>query len=218
MNGTSRAMRNAERDAGIRVLARSGVRHIDIAKQYGLSEGRVWQIIHGWEPQREEGSSKLKGAPPTTDTAVIDKAPGGVRPHLRKAESGLWECSDGVIARAAKTPQGAYQRWLTAAIADVQQKAKPAAWPTAAEVKPVARRQATVKGKTTTGVITPPRWAEPPKDPMPAYDGPVTVVPGTAPRRPLTLPTTLQLNGARAAAVQPRMISIAGSTAREAQT
>ena len=46
--------------------------------------------------------------------------------------------------------------------------------------------------------------------PMPAYAGPVTVVPGMRPGRPLTLSPAMQLASARALAAQPRMHSLSG--------
>ncbi|MNT15096.1 hypothetical protein D3C72_1501320 [compost metagenome] len=51
---------------------------------------------------------------------------------------------------------------------------------------------------------------QPMPDPMPAYAGPVTVVPGMRPGRPLTLSPAMQLASARALAAQPRMRSLSG--------
>ncbi|CAB3905318.1 hypothetical protein LMG2828_04717 [Achromobacter piechaudii] len=51
---------------------------------------------------------------------------------------------------------------------------------------------------------------QPMPGPMPAYAGPVTVVPGMRPGRPLTLSPAMQLAGARALAAQPRMHSLSG--------
>jgi hypothetical protein len=212
----SKSARNAE------IVRRldAGEKGVVLAQEFGLHVSRITQINR----QR----AKWEAATGNAGKVPAD-APPGVRPRIKKAPSGLWECSDGIVSRAARTPQGAYQRWLTAAIQEAQHivKAKPGrpkkaapvaapAWPSAVEVKPVARRQATVKGKSTDHLIPPrPPATAPNAEPLPAYDGPVTVLAGTAPRRALSLPTALQLNGARAAAVQPRMISIAGSAARE---
>jgi hypothetical protein len=138
-----------------------------------------------------------------------------VRPRIRKAVSGLWECSDGVISRAARSFQGAYQRWLMAAIAEEERRVAPAAWPEPAVAAPMPKRRQSAPGKTTTGIISPPASIVPPAKPEP-YTGPVTVVSGTREFEPLKLSTALRMNGTRAAAAQPRMISIAGGSAREA--
>lgn len=217
--------RKSARNAEIVRRMDAGEKATALAAEFGLTISRISQIgrhRNEWEIAVAEAGKVPHDAPP------------GVRPRIKKAESGLWECSDGIVSRAARTPQGAYQRWLTAAINEIQQiaKAKPgrpkkpapalpdpvqsSAWPSAAEVKPVRRRQAVVKGKPTDNLYTPPASVpKPVPEPLPAYDGPVTVLPGTPPRRALSLSTALQLNGARAAAAQPRMISIAGSAARE---
>jgi hypothetical protein len=184
----------------------AGEKMVDVAADYGMTLSRVSQICrrrNQWEVAVAEAGKVPQDAPP------------GVKPRLKKAESGLWECSDGIVARAARTKEGAYQRWLTAAIKEAQRPVTPEP----AEVKP-----APVKPRKEAALATPAplrRPATPPPpvpkpEPLPDYSGPITVLPGTAQRRALSLSTTMQLNGARAAQAQPRMISIAGGSAREA--
>lgn len=55
-----------------------------------------------------------------------------------------------------------------------------------------------------------PAARQPMPDPMPAYAGPVTVVPGMRPGRALTLSPAMQLAATRALAAQPRMHSLSG--------
>lgn len=52
---------------------------------------------------------------------------------------------------------------------------------------------------------------QPMPGPMPAYAGPVTVVPGMRPGKAFTLSPSMQLAAARALAAQPRMHSLAGA-------
>lgn len=55
-----------------------------------------------------------------------------------------------------------------------------------------------------------PAARQPMPDPMPAYAGPVTVVPGMRPGKALALSPAMQLAAARALAAQPRMHSLSG--------
>lgn len=108
------------------------------------------------------------------------KKPGTIRPRLRKVDLGLWECTDGTVSRRGETQKEAYDRWMLAAIAAAQPAPKVQQFP------------------------------QPTPAPMPAYAGPVTVVPGMRPGRPLTLSPAMQLASARALAAQPRMHSLSG--------
>jgi len=207
-----------ERDAEIRALARQGRSTTYLADRFGLSLARVSQIIHGRDRAKER-----KGGPCVTaaqevralQPIVFEPAPGGTRPRLRRNGLGGWDCTDGIVTRAAKTFQAAYHRWLGAALLQAQQKPVEAFTPPAA-VKPV-RKAPNGRGKSIEAVKPrpPAPVAVDATQPVEPYAGPVTTLPGTAPRRALSLSPALQLNGARAAAVQPRMISIAGSAARE---
>lgn len=189
--------RKADRNSEIVRRYEAGERSTDLAAEFGLHITRISQIVRQ-EKARAAAPPKAKPVDqPLPPELVAQLSKAGqreiatqqkARPRIRKAVSGLWECSDGVIARAARSFQGAYQKWLTAAIADAQRQVAP-----------------------TSPVIPAPK-----PEPLPDYSGPITVLPGTAPRRALSLSTALQLNGARAAAAQPRMISIAGGSAREA--
>jgi hypothetical protein len=106
---------NDERNAEILFMANAGVPQKHIAAHFHLSHATVRNII--WRGR--SGDAELK-KPKVPLTATYRP---GARPRLRKASSGLWECSDGVVERAARSPQGAYQRWLTAAIKEAQEMA-----------------------------------------------------------------------------------------------
>ncbi|CAB3728949.1 hypothetical protein [Achromobacter piechaudii] len=133
-----------------------------LAKEFGITQPRVHQIARAVREARGDIAPKPKA----------------IRPRLRKTDLGLWECTDGSVTRRGETQKEAYDRWMTAAIAEAQ----PA---------PAAR--------------------QPVPDPMPAYAGPVTVVPGMRPGKAFTLSPSMQLAAARALAAQPRMHSLAGA-------
>jgi hypothetical protein len=103
---------NDERNAEILFMGNAGIPHKHIAAHFGLSMSTVRNII--WRGRSGDAGLKKTKVPLTATYRP------GARPRLRKASSGLWECSDGVVERAGRTFQGAYQRWLTAAIAEAQ--------------------------------------------------------------------------------------------------
>lgn len=220
MSDKSRTKRNAARDAEIRRMAADGCTNAQIARHFGISDARVAQIKYG--PDR------LAARKDTPAARTQDSAPGGIKPRLKRAQPGHWSCTGAGITRTALTHQAAYQRWLTAIwlasalhhlprqpLASAPIPAPRPAFPTPTEVKPIRKQQAQHRGKAIDAVA--PRQPVPVSaaEPEAPYAGQVTVLPGTAARRPLQLSTALQVNGARAAAAQPRMISIAGSSARE---
>lgn len=138
-----------------------------LALEYGVTATRIAQLVRR---HREKAGERPNGS-------RRKKPSDAVRPHLRKVEFGLWECSDGTVSRRGETQKEAYDRWMLAAIA-------------------AAQPAQTVR--------------QPMPDPMPAYAGPVTVVPGMRPGRELTLSPAMQLAGARAMAAQPKTPSLSG--------
>lgn len=202
--------RKADRNEEIARRHAAGERTSDLAASFDLHITRVSQILR---QEKARASAPAKPVPTEGLTGALDREIAmqqKVRPRIRKAVSGLWECSDGLVSRAAHTPQGAYQRWLTAALIEEERRLAPTEWPNPAEVAPAPKRPATVKGKTTTGVVVPSCRKMPAAKPE-AYVGPVTVVPGTREFKPLTLSTALRMNGARAREVQPPMMTVAGA-------
>lgn len=235
MSDKSRAERNAARDAEIRRLHAEGRSNGYLADHFEVSESRISQIIHG-----RDRANERKGAcmDPVKEIhamreIVLGRPPTGVRPRIKLVRTDLYECSDGVVTRAARTKEGTYHRWLTAAIKhELEQRRRvvpssplgapqPAgarridAFTAPAEVKPV-RRAPNGRGKPMEAVKPPPAPNVDLSQPVEPHAGPVTVLPGTRQFAPLKLSTTLRQNGARAAQVYDKpLISIAGSTVRE---
>ena len=130
------------------------------------------------------------------------------KPRLKRASSGLWECSDSVVARAGKTPREAYDHWMVAALLETQQR-------TSALAK---ARKRPGRGQAITVAPPKPEKAAAPRrrrdEPLP-YQGSVLVVPGTkAAARPLVLPPQMRLAAQRAAECQVRLAGLGGNDAR----
>lgn len=198
-------MKFSDRDLEITRRRETGERPVDLARVYGISAERVWQIVTA--VQRHQ-----RGEPPKQRrrhaTGIGAPARSLVRPRLRKAASGLWECTDGVVARAARTVQGAYQRWLTAAVADAMERR-----PVCAPVEPTPARAP----RRTPRQKAPPSTSRPAvgeTEPEAAFTGEVQVLRGTPARPPLQFAASLGLTRdklARVQAAQPPMRSLAGA-------
>ncbi|MGZ9893043.1 hypothetical protein ACXXNA_05740 [Bordetella bronchiseptica] len=199
-------MTTAERNAEIVRRRLAGERPTDLAAEFGVTITRIVQIVRRARARlAAEGAGEIHVRTPTSRGNADVPA---VRPRLRKAASGLWECTDGVVARAARTVQGAYQRWLTAAVADAMARR--------AVCAPVEPMPARAPRRT-------PRQKAPPSTPRPAvgenvpeavFTGEVQVLRGTPARPPLQFAASLGLTGdklARVYAAQPPMRSLAGA-------
>lgn len=161
MNNQNQGAATRERNEEIERRLTAGESGPDLARAFGITQPRVFQIARAVREARGDVEPRAKP----------------IRPRLRKVDLGLWERTDGTVSRRGETQKQAYDRWMAAAIA--------AAQPAKAVRQPMP-------------------------DPMPAYAGPVTVVPGMRPGRELTLSPAMLLAGARALAAQPRMHSLSG--------
>ena len=74
-----------------------------LAKAFGITQPRVFQIARAVREARGELAPRAKTAKPG-------------RPLLRKAELGLWECVGDGVSRRGETQMEAYDRWVRAAI------------------------------------------------------------------------------------------------------
>ncbi|AZY49602.1 hypothetical protein C0J09_10990 [Bordetella avium] len=167
-----------------RVLA--GETRSALALELGCSISRVSQIVTKFSPIVDQEP---------THTA----SPRLVRPRIRKVESGLWECSEGGIARAAHTAQGAYQRWLTAALRAELERA-----PAVVPPKPVASPRPRRPRAAPPVVAKPPKPAEPVRPAeTPAFQAhQVTVLPGLAARSNWGMSAAMRVAAERAQADQ----------------
>lgn len=151
----------------------------------------------------------------------------GVKPHLRKAASGRWECSDGEFARAGSTPKDAYDRWLLAALIDAQERVRlddPLAMPSPRKRAKVKQAAPGVRVHRIEEQETPHESEGKGEGVLPAkkkrskpvpYVGTVAVS-RAAPSRDgvYRLPDELRRAGIRAAAAQPPLLSISDGNHR----
>ncbi|WP_313619536.1 hypothetical protein [Achromobacter sp.] len=186
-------MSTRERNAEITRRRLAGERPSDLGLEFGITPERVWQIVQA-EQRRQRGeppARRQRGVAPTVPLEPPRRAePFAVRPRLRKAASGLWECSCGQVARAAASPADAYSRWLTASIADAQPKAQPPVPPT----PPAAPKTEDEVSRAIAG-----------------YRGDVEIVKGAPARKPLSFASRLGLNLERVGQAQPPVQSLAGA-------
>lgn len=147
-----------------------------------------------------------------------------MKPRLKKSVLGLWECSDSEFARAGKTPKEAYDRWLLAALIDAQERVRLDDPPAKQSPRKRARlkqaapgvrvhrieEQETAHESEGKGEGVLPMKVKRAK-PAP-YVGTVALSRAAPPRTgTYQLPDALRRAGLRAAAVQPRLISISDS-------
>lgn len=186
-------MSTAARNAEITRRRLAGERPADLAAEFGITSERIWQIVQA-EQRRQRGEAPAQrqrsGAQAAAPKLSRQSEPFAVRPRLRKAASGRWECSCGQVTRAAATPADAYSRWLTASIADAQPKAS-----TAIPATPPAPSKAEDEVSRA----------------LASYRGDVEVVKGAPARKPLSFASRLGLNLERVGQAQPPVQSLAGA-------
>lgn len=137
--------------------------------------------------------------------------------------SGRHVCSEGGVSREGDTPRQAYDFWLIAAIQAAQAQAAEAKAQEQALLKPLVatrrpRRQVKGPVTVTTAAAPAPAGKPVPSSSKPtSYQGPVTVVRGTAAApRPLMLSAGMRQAAARAAASQPTLATLASRAERDA--
>jgi hypothetical protein len=113
MNNKSQGADTVARNNEIERRLNAGESGTALAREYGISQPRVYQIARAVRVARGES------APARAKPAAA------VAPRLRR-DRGAWQCSDGIVARSGQTPKAAYDAWILAAIADAQ-PAAPAA-------------------------------------------------------------------------------------------
>lgn len=186
-------MSTAARNAEITRRRLAGERPSDLGLEFGITPERVWQIVRA-EQRRQRGEQparRQRGEAPAVPLETARRSePYALRPRLRKAASGLWECSCGQVGRAAATPADAYNRWLTASIVDAQPKPS-----TSIPATPPA----------------PPKTEDEVSRAIASYRGDVEIIKGTPARKPLSFASRLGLNLERVGKAQPPVQSLAGA-------
>ncbi|WP_152553742.1 hypothetical protein [Bordetella bronchiseptica] len=199
-------MTTAERNAEIVRRRLAGERPTDLAAEFGVTITRIVQIVRRARARLgTEGTGEIHVSTPSSRGNADMPT---VRPRLRKTGSGLWECTDGVVARAARSAQGAYQRWLTAAVADAMARQAVCA---PAEPMPAHAPRRAPRQKAMPPA---PRPLVGESVSEPVFTGEVQVLRGTPARPPLQFAASLGLTRdklARVQAAQPPMRSLGGA-------
>ncbi|MFY3305257.1 hypothetical protein ACOTEY_30195 [Achromobacter xylosoxidans] len=190
-------MKISDRNLEITRRREAGEPSAELARAYGISPERVWQIVTTVQSHQRGEPPKQRRRYPASTAAPTRPV---VRPRLRlwpdrPAGSEWYECVGAGRMGVGATKLEAYARWQSAG--PVATSATDASTPThtAASV-PVVRQPD-------------PTPAQPALTPVHASQ--VRVVPGVAKREPLRMAARLGLNADRIAAAQPRLQSLHGA-------
>ncbi len=192
-------MSNRDRDLEITRRREAGELPADLARAYGVSPERVWQIVTAIQRHQRGEPPKQRRRYPASAAAPARPV---ARPRLRlwpdrPAGSEWYECVGAGCMGVGATKLEAYARWMSS---------KPA-------------EQAVATGATTRTATD----RAPDPEPKPAPEAPaltpvhasqVLVVPGVAKRAPLRMAARLGLNAERLGAQPPMHSMHGGSRAR----
>lgn len=154
---------------------------IDPARKDVDPAARGYRIGPGW-PEKPMGAAPMK-------------------PRIR-LESGTYVCQDDFITRRGKSARQAYDRWLNASLRDAFTKSTPAKPLRPARKSPPHRGKAIdIAAMTKAAPIKPPMYSE----------SVVHQVPGVVSRPAYVPPLELRMRVARAAGVQPPLVSVSGA-------
>ncbi|MGV2894182.1 hypothetical protein ACNPPY_00170 [Achromobacter sp. AGC78] len=101
MSNPTQGAATRERNEEIERRLTAGESGPDLARAFGITQPRVFQIARAVREARGEVAPRAKP----------------IRPRLRKDDLGLWECTDGTVSRRGETQKDAYDRWMKAALA-----------------------------------------------------------------------------------------------------
>ncbi|WP_025139020.1 hypothetical protein [Achromobacter sp. DH1f] len=206
-------MKISDRNLEITRRREAGELPADLARAYGVSPERVWQIVTAVQRHQRGEPPKQRRRYPASTAAPARPV---VRPRLRlwpdrPAGSEWYECVGAGCMGVGATKLEAYARWLSA---------KPAEQAVAASATTTASTPAGTSTGSTTRTVS--DRAPDPK-PKPAPEAPtltpvhasqVQVVPGVATRTPLRMAARLGLNAERLGAQPPMHSMHGGSRAR----
>lgn len=196
-------MSNRERDLEITRRREAGESPADLAREFGVSAERVWQIVTATQ-------RRLRGEPPKRRSRAMPKPkPAPIRPRLRPIDGrmeGRWSCGCDVLTQQGATPKEAYDLWLNAAILQAMPPTVPEEPASAAPVavKPDSVPPAKLRASVSQSAVSEPALT-------PVHASQVQVLPGVSGRRPLSFASSLGLNADRIAAAQPRLQSLHGA-------
>lgn len=190
-------MSNRDRDFEITRRREAGELPADLARAYGVSPERVWQIVTAVQRHQRGEPPKQRRRYPANTAAPARPV---VRPRLRlwpdrPAGSEWYECVGAGRMGVGATRLEAYARW---------QSAGPVATSTT-DASPPARTAASLPVELQPDPIPAPPAL------TPVHASQVQVLPGVTGRKPLCMTAMLGLNADRIAAAQPRLQSLHGA-------
>lgn len=190
-------MKISDRNLEITRRREAGELPADLARAYGVSPERVWQIVTAVQRHQRGEPPKQRRRYPASAAAPARPV---VRPRLRlwpdrPAGSEWYECVGAGRMGVGATKLEAYARWQSAGRATTSTAGASTPTSTAASV-PVERQPE-------------PTPAQPALTPVHASQ--VLVLPGVTSRKPLRMTAMLCLNADRIAAAQPRLHSLHGA-------
>lgn len=125
-----------------------------------------------------------------------------MKPRIRLCNTGNWMCRDDIVEMYGKTPRQAYLKWLGFSLRYAFKKRT---------AKPLRRKQdaAPIKHGPSIDVARVHKAA--PIELPPYSEALVRQVPGTLQRPAYVPPPELRMRAARAAGVQPPLVSVSGA-------
>lgn len=188
----------SDRDLEITRRREAGELPAELARAYGISPERVWQIVTTVQRHQRGEPPRLRRRYPAGTAAPARPS---VRPRIRlwpdrPAGSEWYECVSAGRMGVGATKLEAYARW---------QSAGPVATST------VGATNTTSTTSASTAVV--PQGEPAPAAPVltPVHASQVQVLPGVTTRKPLRMAATLGLNAERVGA-QPPMLSLHGTS------
>ncbi|MFY3654199.1 hypothetical protein ACOTEO_29240 [Achromobacter xylosoxidans] len=190
-------MKFSDRDLEITRRREAGELPAELARAFGISPERVWQIVTTVQRhQRGEPPKQRRRYPAGTEVPARPS----VRPRIRLwpdrlAGSEWYECVSAGRMGVGATKLEAYARWQSTA--------------------PSATSATDASTPTRTAVCVPVEQQPEPTPAQPAltpvHASQVQVLPGVTSRKPLRMTAMLGLNADRIAAAQPRLQSLHGA-------
>ncbi|MBD9433237.1 hypothetical protein IB257_25145 [Achromobacter sp. ACM03] len=196
-------MSTSERNAEITRRRQAGERPTDLAKEFGVSPERVWQIVQAEQRHQRGEAPKSRRRNMGPDQAPVHPA---IRPRLRlwsdrPAGSEWYECVGAGRMGVGATKLEAYARWQSAGLSTTSA--------TSASTASTAGAGSATVPKSVPAPVVP---AAPTLTPV--HAGQVQVLPGVTSRKPLRMAATLGLNAERIGAQPPMHSMHGGSRAR----
>ncbi|MFY2835793.1 hypothetical protein [Achromobacter xylosoxidans] len=202
-------MKISDRNLEITRRREAGEPTAELARAYGISPERVWQIVTAVQRHQRGEPPKQRRRYPISTAAPARPT---VRPRLRlwpdrPAGSEWYECVGAGCRGVGATKLEAYARWMSA---------KPGEQAVAASATTAASTPTGTTTRSATDRASDPEPKPAPEAPAltPVHASQVQVVPGVAKRAPLRMAARLGLNAERLGAQPPMHSMHGGSRAR----